>query len=252
VPEAPGVALRIERFGFGAEPLFEDLVLALAAGRFTCLLGPSGCGKTTLVRGLAGLLPVGRVTAGDGRPLTGRIAWMGQSDLLLPWLGLLDNVLLGWRLRGAGRGELARRREQARALLARVGLAGRERALPAELSGGMRQRAALVRTLVEDRPVVLMDEPFSALDAITRHALQEDAAELLAGRTVLLVTHSPQEAVRLGHTLLVLEGRPARLREPLHPSGRPPRDVAEPAVALLQGRLLDALAGRRPTLEVAA
>ncbi len=249
---APAVRLRIEAMAFEGRPLFEDLLLELPAGRTTCLLGPSGVGKSTLLRLLAGLLPGAERSASDGRPLAGRIAWMAQSDLLLPWLSVEDNLLLGFRLRGAGRHELEAARERARALLERVGLADRARDLPHTLSGGMRQRAALARTLVEDRPIVLMDEPFSALDAITRHRLQDLAAELLAGRTVLLVTHSPLEALRLGHEIRVLEGRPARLGPPLRPAGSPPRSAADPALLALEARLLEQLAGPARPLEVAA
>jgi putative hydroxymethylpyrimidine transport system ATP-binding protein len=171
---------------------------------------------------------------------------MAQADLLLPWLTVEDNLLLGFRLRGASRAALAERREAALALLERVGLAGSARALPHTLSGGMRQRAALARTLVEDRPIVLMDEPFSALDAITRHRLQELAAELLAGRTVLLVTHSPLEALRLGHEVRVMSGVPARLDPPLRLPGQPPRPVADPTLLAQEARLLERLAAAAP------
>ena len=109
--------------------------------------------------------------------------------------------------------------ERARELLAMVGLAGTERALPATLSGGMRQRVALARTLMEDRPIILMDEPFSSLDAITRYQLQALAADMLSGRTVLLVTHDPLEALRLGHRIHVLSGRPAELDGAIEPAG---------------------------------
>ncbi len=252
VEPAPGLALAVERFAFEGRLLFEGLALELPAGRMTCLLGPSGVGKSTLLRLAAGLLPGAVRTASDGEPLSGRIAWMAQSDLLLPWLTVEDNLILGFRLRGADREVLRAARERARVLLERVGLAERARALPHELSGGMRQRAALARTLVEDRPIVLMDEPFSALDAITRHRLQELAAELLRGRTVLLVTHSPLEALRLGHEVRTLEGLPARLGPPLRPAGNPPRS-ADPALLALEARLLEELAGAgREPLGVAA
>jgi putative hydroxymethylpyrimidine transport system ATP-binding protein len=245
-PDALGVRVEAHRFARGGEALFEDLRLDLPAGRWTCLLGPSGVGKSTLLRLIAGLEAAGggvRVTGADGRPPTGRLAFMAQRDLLLPWLDALGNATLGARLRGEDRPAAVRRAE---ALLARVGLAEAAGRRPDELSGGMRQRVALVRTLMEDRPVVLMDEPFSALDAITRLRLQTLAAELLAGRTVLLVTHDPLEALRLGHRIHVLAGRPARLGPSLEPAGAPPRDPADGALLALQGRLLRQLTEAAP------
>lgn len=249
---APGLSLEVDRLAFAGRTLLEQLSLEVPGGRTTCLLGPSGVGKSSLLRLLAGLLPGARRSASDGRPLEGRIAWMAQADLLLPWLTVEENLLLGFRLRGASRQVLAERRQRARHLLTRVGLGQAAGALPHTLSGGMRQRAALARTLVEDRPIVLMDEPFSALDAITRHRLQDLAAELLAGRTVLLVTHSPLEALRLGHELRILRGQPARLGPPLRPPGTPPR-TADPALLALEAGLLEELAGAPPApLEAAA
>ena len=242
--QPPEVALQGARLVFEGEVLFESLSLRLPAGRTTCLLGPSGVGKSSLLRLLAGLEvgAEGRAEDAAGESLQGRIAYMAQQDLLLPWLSALDNVLLGPRLRGERGPQLA---EEARRLLERVGLAGEESKRPAQLSGGMRQRVALARTLMERRPVVLMDEPFAALDAITRSEMQELAAELLAGRTLLLVTHDPLEALRLGHRVIVLAGRPARLDEPIEPPGGPPRDPAQAGLLGLQAELLNRLTRAR-------
>jgi putative hydroxymethylpyrimidine transport system ATP-binding protein len=236
---APGIAVHAARLVYDGQALFDELDFALSAGHCTCLLGPSGVGKSSLLRLLAGLLPgaASSVTCDDGQPLAGRAAYMAQQDLLLPWLSVLDNVLLGYRLRGQ-----PLPREAAAALLTRIGLGDRLTARPDALSGGMRQRVALARTLIEDRPVILMDEPFSALDAVTRIKLQTLAAALLRGRTVLLVTHDPLEALRLGHRIHVMTGRPARLSPALEPPGATPRDVADPEVLRLQGELLKHLA----------
>ena len=234
------IAIHAARLSYGGAVLFDALDFDLPAGRTTCLLGPSGVGKTSLLRLVAGLEGGGIATCSDGQPLAGRYAWMAQQDLLLPWLTVLDNLTLGARLRGEEPD-----RDRAESMLATVGLQGRGDDRPAALSGGMRQRAALARTLIEDRPVVLMDEPFSALDAITRHRLQDAAAELLADRTVMLVTHDPLEALRLGHRIHVMAGRPARLDEALEPVGAPPRDPRDPEVLKLQAELLTRLVSAR-------
>jgi putative hydroxymethylpyrimidine transport system ATP-binding protein len=233
------VTVRQASLSYAGSPLFHHLDFTLHGGQCTCLLGPSGVGKSSLLRLIAGLLAPeeGEVACSDQRPLAGRLAWMGQDANLLPWLSVMGNVTLGARLRGE-RAEPAR----AEALLARVGLGGQRDQLPATLSGGQRQRAALARTLMEDRPVVLMDEPFSALDAITRARLQGLAATLLAGRTVLLVTHDPLEALRLGHRIQVMTGHPARIEGVIEPEGAPPRDLHDPALLARQGELLAWLA----------
>lgn len=242
---AIGVSAHVATLFYDGAPLFETLDLHLEPGHWTCLLGASGVGKTTLLRLVAGLVPPGtqhHILADDGQPLAGRVAYMAQQDLLLPWLSVLDNMLLGARLRG----QPANAAEALR-LLDRAGMGTKAEARPSELSGGQRQRAALVRTLMEDRPVILMDEPFSALDPMTRLTLQDLAAEMLSQRTVLLVTHDPLEALRLGHRVLVLEGRPARLQPPLEVHGPPPRTLRDHAILDLQATLLDRLSSARET-----
>lgn len=243
--DPPAIHLQAAALTYGGTALFQSLDLTLPAGQTTCLLGPSGVGKSSLLRLIAGLADGadGVVLDERGKPLDGRIAYMAQQDLLLPWLPLLANVLLGARLRGEARDP--KLLERARALVDEVGLATHSDKRPAELSGGMRQRAALARTLLEDRPVVLMDEPFAALDAITRYELQALSARLLQGRTVLLVTHDPLEALRLGHRVQVMAGRPATLDSPLEPSGAPPRPLDDPALLGLQSELLNRLANAR-------
>ncbi len=236
---AAGIGLHLQDLAvsYGARTILRDLSLDIPAGRTTCLLGPSGIGKSTLLRRVAGLVDgPGGIIADDGRPLGGRIALMGQGDGLLPWLSALDNVLLGARMR-----QERPDRDRAQAMLARVGLPDIGAARPATLSGGMRQRVALARTLMEDRPLVLMDEPFSAVDALTRLRLQDLAAEMLAGRTVLMVTHDPWEAIRISHVITVMTGDPATIRRTLNPAGDTPRAIDTDAARDLWRELMHAL-----------
>ena len=237
---APGFRIALpEGLSLGGTPVLAPLELRVAGGACTALLGPSGSGKSTLLRLVAGLLAhPGAVRAEDGAPLAGRIAYMAQQDLLVPWRDVLGNVVMGAHLRGQ-RPDI----DRARALLREVGLAEADSGKsPSQLSGGMRQRVALARTLMEDRPVVLMDEPFSAVDAPTRHRLQGLAARLLAGRTVLLVTHDPLEALRLADRILVLRGSPARPEDHPVPAGAAPRPAGDPALLAAQAALLESLA----------
>lgn len=230
----PAVSFAGQGFLAGS-PLFGPLELRLGGGEWTCLLGPSGVGKSTVLRLIAGLPTgadfVGEIVAMDRQPLAGRVAYMAQSDLLFPWLDVLGNVTLGASLRAE-----PAERERAQALIERVGLGPRLRQRPGTLSGGERQRAALARTLMEDRPVVLLDEPFSALDARTRAEMQEMAAELLAGRTVLLVTHDPAEAARLGHRVWVMAEH--ALTEAPPPASAPVRAFDDAETLACQARLL--------------
>ena len=237
LPAPPGIAIRQARLDHDGIVLFDALSLEIDAGRWTCLLGPSGVGKTTLLRLIAGLerRAQGEIACDDGLPVAGRIAYMAQQDLLLPWLTVTENVLLGARLRYEPASDL---QDRARSLLDQVGLGGKGDLRPDACSGGMRQRVALARTLIEDRPIVLMDEPFSALDAITRLQLQELAARMLAKRTVLLVTHDPLEALRLGHKIHVMTGRPALVGPPITPSGEVPRPPDDEALLAQQAELL--------------
>jgi putative hydroxymethylpyrimidine transport system ATP-binding protein len=220
---------------FGNTPVFGPLTLEVPAERWTCLLGPSGVGKTTLLRLIAGLDDLtqfdGSITTSDGAPLSGRIALMAQSDLLMPWLSVLENTLLGARLRGQ-----AVDRTRAHDVLARVRLSDHQDKRPGALSGGQRQRVALARTLMEDRPLVLLDEPFSALDAKTRAEMQDMACGLLEGRTVLMVTHEPGEAARLGHKITVMDQ--TGLRDVPPPKGAIPRAVDAPETLRAQADLL--------------
>ena len=189
----------------GNQFIFKAACLDIPAGAWTCLLGRSGVGKTTILKLIAGLDEhitfTGDMSSSDGKPLAGRIALMSQTDNLLPWLSVRGNIMLGSRMR-----QEHSQSEQADALIERVGLTEFSDRKPHTLSGGMRQRVALARTLMEDRPIMLLDEPFSALDAGLRAEMQELAAELFAGKTVLLITHDPAEAARMGARLYLMTG----------------------------------------------
>lgn len=231
-------------------PVLAGITMTIPAQQWTVMLGRSGCGKTTMLRYLAGLLEdqvqwSGHLNITHNHRLEQpmvvheHIAYMAQQDLLLPWLNVLDNVCLSTRF-SASPSHSEQDRQRALTLLEQVGLADNVDAKPAQLSGGMRQRVALARTLMQDKPLVLMDEPFSALDAVTRHKLQALSAELLKEKTVMLITHDPQEAVRLADQLYVLQGTPARAQRLDVPMTKPPR-VINGECAELQQMILQQL-----------
>jgi NitT/TauT family transport system ATP-binding protein len=226
----PAVRLSHVTKRFGAGPLvLDDVSLDIAPGEFVCLLGASGCGKSTLLNLVAGLEPL---TSGAIQTPPSGAAVMFQESALMPWLTARKNVELALRLRGIRRGE---RREEAQRLLATVNLAEAGDKRPHELSGGMRQRVALARALAQDRPVLLMDEPFAALDAITRDLLHEELERVwrATGRTIVFVTHNVREAARLGQRVILLSSRPGRIAGEWKVAATAGRRIESPEVAAL-------------------
>jgi ABC-type nitrate/sulfonate/bicarbonate transport system ATPase subunit len=227
----------------------EGLDLEIGAGEVVAVVGPSGCGKSTMLELVAGLQEpdAGTVSVAGQTEPRGRLAscaLMPQRDLLFPWRDALGNAALALEARGVRRAEARRRAEP---LFARFGLEGFAAARPDELSGGMRQRVAFVRTLLADRPVLLLDEPFGALDSITRAGMQEWLAGALAAepRTVLLVTHDVEEALYLGGRVAVMSSRPGRVVSELSvdvDKDGPRREVVTtPEFGALRERALEAL-----------
>lgn len=243
---SPAIFLKNVHLSYPNEIVFDQLNLPISPGKWTCLLGASGIGKSTLLKLIAGLIPAGyageqfhgTICSDKGEDLHPQIAWLPQTDLLQPWLTAFDNALIGHRLRGSIPKSVLTQTEK---LFSLTGLNNARKKFPWQLSGGMRQRVALIRTLLEEKPIVLMDEPFSALDSITRFQLQTLAADLLKNRTVLHVTHDPLEALRLAQEIIILSGKPAMPTHVIHLESQTPRDMDNAEVIHHQAALFHAL-----------
>jgi len=224
--------------------VFDGLDLTVPPEGFTVIIGPSGCGKSTLFDVLTGVVPRDEgVISWQGKPLEhlgNTAAYMQQKDLLLPWLPLMDNALLPVKVGGIG---MTRGRAEALALFERLGLQGFESYLPGKISGGMRQRCALVRTLMFDRDLVLLDEPLSALDAITRSRLQSLLLMLQSefGKSILMITHDIEEATLLADQLLVVSPLPMGIQEHYTLSQPKPRRIDDPSLLRIKTHVLSRL-----------
>ncbi|GAA1923035.1 ABC transporter ATP-binding protein [Nocardioides lentus] len=238
---APAVDVRgvSKVFGSGSEQVvaLKDVDLSVAQGEFVCLLGASGCGKSTLLNLVAGL---DKPTSGTVDTHGKRIAFMFQEATLFPWLTLAQNVDLALRLNGVAKAE---RKPRVSELLAKVRLGGRGDRRPHELSGGMRQRGALARVLAQDADIVLMDEPFAALDAMTRDAMHDEIESLWSelGLTVMFVTHNVREAARLSDRTVLMESGPGRVKQ-VYPVTLPrPRHLDDPLLTEQAAHMTDEL-----------
>lgn len=239
---APHIHIKNATLAYKQQVIFSKLNMTLPAGKWVGLLGPSGVGKSSLLRMIAGLTTSqetlsGEVMTNNAIPAHQQMAYMAQTDLLLPWLNVLDNVTVGFKLHHDTELDNRAYVNKAKILLEQVGLHTALHLYPAQLSGGMRQRVALVRTLMQDKPIILMDEPFSSLDAITRYKLQSLAADLLRHKTVLFVTHDPTECLRLSHDIYIMQHQPAMLKHILHLDSPTPRDLSAPDVIQHQALL---------------
>ena len=242
IAKDPGAAVNLDRVSRvyrdrrgSSVPALEDVSLTAPSGNVLAVVGPSGCGKTTLLELICGLQ-----TPERGTLVCEPAVLMPQRDLLLPWLNALDNAALALRIAGDSK---ARARERANELFVELGLSGFEQAHPHELSGGMRQRVAFLRTLLSGKPVLCLDEPFGALDAITRAQMQGWLVDVLRHdpRTVVLVTHDVEEAIVLAHTVAVLSARPGRVVAQLDVDLPHPRIRTDPLVVALRERAMEAL-----------
>lgn len=218
----------------------QDIRLDIPRGQFTCLLGPSGCGKSTLLNAVAGFsLPSSGAITVDGRPVAAPGPERGmvfQEYALFPWMTVEDNIAFGLRVKGMGRAAI---RERVGALLDKLSLGDFRRRFPKDLSGGMRQRVAIARVLALDSPIMLMDEPFGALDALTRRNLQDELLRIWSElkKTILFVTHSIEEAIYLADRIVVMTYRPGTVKRDLLVDIARPRDPAAPDFNALKREL---------------
>lgn len=243
----PAISIRHADLAYANQPIFKNLNLQLPPGRWIGLLGASGIGKSSLLRLITNLPNPqqtfsGSIVADNAICVAKQTAYMAQTDLLLPWMNVLNNTLLSVKLRTHTKAQQKDKQAQALLLLEQVGLKDVIYHFPHQLSGGMRQRVALARTLMEDKPIVLMDEPFSALDAITRYKLQALAANVLHGKTVLFVTHDPLEALRLANDIYIMHGKPANLKLVANLETKIPREMSDAKLLQLQSLLFNELA----------
>ena len=239
-----GVAAR-----FGATTIFEGLSFSIRAGEFVCILGPSGCGKSTVLRMIGDLMPrsAGRIEVAGAEPARGwdRLAYVFQSPRLVPWRTALGNVMLGMELRRMRLGKV-QMADIARAKLALVGLAHDAAKYPRMLSGGERQRVAIARALAVDPSVILMDEPFSALDVNTRQRLRTELLSIWrsTGKTIVFVTHDIDEALLLADRILLFSTRPTRLVDDITISDARPRRIdSGTALGIRRDQLVAAFEG---------
>lgn len=242
---AARLELRRLHKAFGATEVLADISLSVQPGEFVSILGPSGAGKSTILQLLTGATrPDGGEMLLDGAPLVPaqhRFAFMPQGDALMPWRRIIDNTTLGLEVQGMSR---AAARARVAPLFAEFGLAGFEMHYPSQLSGGMRQRAALLRTVVQERPMLLLDEPFGALDALTRAQMQRWLADMWTRHrwTVLLITHDVREAVLLSDRVYVLSARPARVAHEFKIAlDHSQRGVGAPGLAAIEAEILQTL-----------
>lgn len=237
------IVLRHVGIAFGASQIVSNINLDIRPGEFVCLLGPSGCGKSTLLNAIAGFLPVSGSITADGQPVLApgpdRGVVFQSSEVLFPWLTIRENVEYGLRLRGVGAAE---RRQKADHYIGLVGLSHAADRFPAQLSGGMRQRAQIARVLITEPAIMLMDEPFGALDAQTREVLQAELDRIwrATGCTIVFVTHDIWEALLLADRVVVMTAGPAAGIKTIEEIALPhPRDQADPACLALFRRLRD-------------